>query len=241
MVGIFDFPGGEAKKEMRTGSSAKTKSRSYTAPKQARSQASLDRLLTATADVISKYGIEGATVGNIAKAAQLSSTVVYRRFRDKSQLMEAVFRHVMDTQERMLDQLTDEQLLRGLPLAEFVAATFRSLVIAYRNRGKFLAATRQFAHSHGSRLFLKRVERFETQGYRHAIALILERRNEIGHSEPEKAVAVGLLAVIGAVRERSNWNSSEWGELFPNDDELIAQLTTLFLTYVKHAPLRKTV
>ena len=203
------------------------------APKQARSKASLQRLMTATQSVIEKYGAEGATVAMIAREAGLSPTVLYQRFRDKEELLEAVFRHVMDTQEQMLKNLTDEQLLRGLPLAEFAACTFRSLLLAYRNRGKFLNAARHFAQTCGTPSFARRVERFELLGYRHAIALMLERRSEIAHPEPEQAVAVGLAAVIGAIRERCNWRSPSWTELFPSDESLIAHLTNFFLTYVK--------
>src|SRR5262249_25755373 len=153
------------------------------APKQKRSKAALNRLLAATARVIGKHGLEGATIALIAKEAGLSSIVVYRRFRDKSALLEAVFLHMMESQEKMLLQLTDEQLMRGVPLAEFARRTFKAMVIAYRERGRFLNAARRFAQTRGSAAFYRKVEAFEIRALQHAMRMMLERRDEISHPQ----------------------------------------------------------
>src|SRR5262249_17709194 len=130
------------------------------APKQERSKATLNSLLAATARLIGKHGLEGVTIASIAKEAGLSAIVVFRRFRDKDALLEAVFLHMMAAQERALLQLTDEQLMRGVPLAEFARRTFKAMVIAYRRHGRFLNAARQFSQTGGSAAFYAKVEAF---------------------------------------------------------------------------------
>jgi len=60
-------------------------------PRQARSRESL-LLLDAAEIVLVKYGPEGATLPRIAKQARLSPASVYRRFRDKEALMQALVR-----------------------------------------------------------------------------------------------------------------------------------------------------
>jgi len=204
-------------------------------PRQARSRATLDRLLTATTRVVEARGLEGTTVAAIAREADVAPTVIYRRFRDKDALLEGVFTHMMDAQETALAQLSGAPLMRGVGLEEFVQRTVRAQVVAYRRIGRFLNAARQFAVTRGSAAFKNRVERFEVLGFRHAIGMVLERRNEIAHKTPEAAVAVGLLAVVGAIRENSNWPAGPWRELFPSDDALAAHLSGIYLAYLRSA------
>ncbi|HET9742441.1 MAG TPA: helix-turn-helix domain-containing protein [Terriglobales bacterium] len=213
--------------------SASTTTAESFAPKQARSKSTLNRLMAATARVIEKHGMAKTTVALIAKEAGMSPTVVYRRFRDKNALLEAVFVHMMETQERALSHLTGAQLMRGLSLQEFTKRTFRSLLAAYGQRGNFLGAARQFARVHGKPSFLRRVEEFEKRAFQHAVAMMLERRDEIAHPKPGEAVAIGLLAVISAIRELSFWSANSKRELFPADEQLLAQLTLLFFAYLK--------
>lgn len=60
-------------------------------PKQKRSREHVERMLTATADVIAEVGIEGLTMAAVAERAGVSSATVYRYFTDRDELAAAFF------------------------------------------------------------------------------------------------------------------------------------------------------
>jgi len=59
-------------------------------PQQARSRESLRKLVKAATEVLGQHGVEGATIPRIAEHAGLTPGAIYRRFRDKDSLLEAV-------------------------------------------------------------------------------------------------------------------------------------------------------
>ncbi|HEX4681826.1 MAG TPA: helix-turn-helix domain-containing protein, partial [Gemmatimonadaceae bacterium] len=56
-------------------------------PQQERSRESERKLLKAAAEVLGQHGVEGATIPRIARHAGLTPGAVYRRFRDKDELL----------------------------------------------------------------------------------------------------------------------------------------------------------
>ena len=58
--------------------------------RQARSQATLERLLESTESLLANKGFEGVTVAEIAMRAGLSVGAVYSRFRDKDALLQCL-------------------------------------------------------------------------------------------------------------------------------------------------------
>ena len=64
--------------------------------KQTRSRESLQRLLKATAEILTEGGLEGATIPCIAARAGLSPGAVYRRFPDKDALLQTVVFTVLE-------------------------------------------------------------------------------------------------------------------------------------------------
>src|SRR6185436_14876416 len=60
-------------------------------PKQQRSRQTLTRLLDAAEALLDENGLDAATVPAIAERAGVSVGVVYRRFRNKDELLRAVY------------------------------------------------------------------------------------------------------------------------------------------------------
>src|SRR4051794_11152851 len=73
-------------------------------PQQARTRESLRKLLKAASEVLGQHGIEGATIPRIAAHAGLTPGAVYRRFKDKDALLEAVLLGILERQNERLEQ-----------------------------------------------------------------------------------------------------------------------------------------
>jgi AcrR family transcriptional regulator len=73
-------------------------SEGFRPPQQARSRASLQKVLTAAEQVLAEQGLESFTVAAVASQAGISVGTIYRRFDGKEQLLHAV-------KDRLLTQL----------------------------------------------------------------------------------------------------------------------------------------
>lgn len=82
----------------------------YREPRQARSAATLARVLQAAEELVSSVGLEEMTISGVAERAGVSVGSIYRRFDGKEQLVAALT-------ERMLQQ-REEHLAKQLRMAE---------------------------------------------------------------------------------------------------------------------------
>src|SRR6266536_2989870 len=85
---------------------------------QDRSRKTLARLLKATAEVLNKEGLEGATVPRIAARAGLTPGTIYRRFPDKDALLREVCLRMLDQNYRNGKELLKPERWKDKPLAE---------------------------------------------------------------------------------------------------------------------------
>jgi len=68
-------------------------------PTQKRAQESVDKLVEAATRVLAEFGYEGASTNRIAEYADVGIATLYRYFKDKDDLVDAVFqRQVADTE-----------------------------------------------------------------------------------------------------------------------------------------------
>lgn len=82
------------------------------APRQARSRATAERLLLATAQILEERGLDGALIPAIAAAAKVAPASVYRRFADKDDLLRSVFLWILHKGVHGNPESTREVLLR---------------------------------------------------------------------------------------------------------------------------------
>src|SRR5258706_14012160 len=68
-------------------------------PQQERSRESLRKLLKAATEVLGQHGVEGTTIPRIARHAGLTPGAVYRRFRDKDELLETAILAALERQD----------------------------------------------------------------------------------------------------------------------------------------------
>lgn len=89
------------------------------APKQDRSRAKLERILEQAALLFVKDGFEQTTIVNIGKAAEVSTTAIYRRFPDKNAILYTILHSWSRGRTRDYDaiwkdaeQLDEDDLIR---------------------------------------------------------------------------------------------------------------------------------
>ena len=191
--------------------------------RQDRSRRTADRLLDAAEQVLGEQGLERATVPSIAKQAGISVGAVYRRFRDKDALLRAVyerfFARVADANRAALDP----ERWDGVPARTVAAAVVRGIVRGHREYRGLLRALLLFAETHPDAAFRRRASELSDAAFgRQLGGLLLARRAELAHADPENATDFGLLVVASTLR---GWLVADADTLGPYaaDDALLAR------------------
>ncbi len=116
------------------------------APQQARSQATLERFVEATRQLLDEQSFDDITVSDIVQRAERTVGSFYARFDDKHAVLYELVRRVDDRINHVVRAFCDPVRWEGQPLADFVGESVRLNVQAYRRtpalfRAALVAAT----------------------------------------------------------------------------------------------------
>jgi AcrR family transcriptional regulator len=202
---------------------------------QARSRQSLARLLKATIEVLDKEGIEGATIPRIAARAGLSPGAVYRRFPDKDALLREVCIRVFEGNYKGTKQLLAEDRWQGKSLEEISRTVIGMTLKGHRTHRGLLRALLFFILQHPDAAFVRKTEDFEWKTFEDVAELLLTRRQEIRHPDPESAVRFAML-MLGIAAQGILVlppNPKDLSRLLPDiDSQLERELPKMFLRYL---------
>ena len=202
---------------------------------QARSRESLVRLLKAAAEVLNKDGLEGATIPQIAARAGLSPGTIYRRFPDKDALLREVCLRLLDENYRHGKELLVAERWKTKSLAEMSRLVIAMTLKGHRLHRGLLRALLFFTLQHPDAAFVRKSEEFQWKTFRDVGELLLTRRSEIHHPDPESAVKFAMLMVGITVQgililPRSPTDLSRF--LPDVDGQLERELPRMFLRYL---------
>jgi AcrR family transcriptional regulator len=177
-----------------------TESSTVRPPLQARSRKTLARIVDAGVALLAEGGPASVTVQAVVARARVSVGSFYARFKGRRDLLEHVLaeagRREHSRWEAELEPIGDEGTLE-----QSVRAVIDLLLATPADASR--AAHAELHHA--------------------AARVLLERRPEIRHPEPEAAIELGYAAVSGAVRLRpEGWT----------DERLKDELTRLWLAYL---------
>lgn len=158
----------------------------------------MDRIANAALELMEEVGESGTTVAAIVDRAQASVGSFYARFPGKEDLVEYLRMRVWGEARERWDRAVAAQAWDGLPM-QIVIEGIVSLL------------ARSLEADHRRRKVLARAGGLDPESRRHALSfhthvlsdvtrLLLDRWREITHPEPEKAVGIGYLVVVGAIR-----------------------------------------
>jgi AcrR family transcriptional regulator len=202
---------------------------------QTRSRESLLRLLKATAEVLNKDGLEGATIPRIAARAGLSPGTVYRRFPDKDALLREVCIRLFEENYRNTKKLLQADQWKSMSLAQMSRSIIAITLKGHRAHRGLLRALLFFTMQHPDAAFVRKSEELEWKTFQDVGDLLLTRRKEFRHPDPESAVRFAMLMVGIAAQGLLILppNPADFCRFIPDIDLVIErELPRMFLRYL---------
>lgn len=206
------------------------------APQQERSRESLRKLLKAATEVLGQHGVDGTTIPRIAEHAGLTPGAVYRRFRDKDELLETAILGILERQDERLKSGMTPDMTAKIPLDVFAEQIIGSMVITYRANAPLLRALRHFTQGRAHTEFIRKAAKVELRSLERLVDLVLAGRRDIRHPNPRTAVSLGLLMITSTLYDLVVMpvSAKQWKDLLPKDDQALKrELTRAFLSYLE--------
>jgi AcrR family transcriptional regulator len=205
---------------------------------QARSQASLTRILDAAELVIGERGFAAATVSDIVKEAKSSVGVFYDRFKDKETLLDCLHERFCQESYATADEALDPERWRDATLEQVLLKLVRFLVQIYREH---LGLMRAFMVRCGAdRKFAERGMQLHGYIARKLAALLLAHRDQIRHDRPDFAVEFGLRVIGSTLDNFLLFDDVDESTIGLHDEETALELTRVFTSYLGVTAKEKT-
>ena len=203
-------------------------------PQQTRSQATLDRILDAAENVLEEKSFSEATLAEIMDRAGVTVGAFYRRFPDKDALLHLLDNRCFAEMHVIAQSSLGETKWQGATVPQIVHEFTATAVRLYKARRGLLRSL--FLRARTDPVILQSARDVNAHYIERLRALLLARADEIHHPSPERAVELGFMILVGALRE-----TVLFGEVWPNprgvvDDGLSEELARVYLAYLG-APL----
>jgi AcrR family transcriptional regulator len=168
--------------------------------RQARSRESVERLVRATVSILNKDGLQGATIPRIAARAGLAAGTVYRRFPDKDALLREVCLRLVEQNGQAQDTWLSPERWREATLSELCRSLVAMLLKTHAENHRLILSLGLFATQDTDAGFVKKIHRVQQRSLKHLAELLLTRREDIRHPDPEAAVYFALLSLLMTVQ-----------------------------------------
>jgi AcrR family transcriptional regulator len=189
-------------------------------PRQVRTQESLERLLDAAEALLSEKCFEDVHVSEVARRAGTSVAAFYRRFGDKDALLHALHERVCEEAEATAEAALEPERWAGVGIREILAMVVPFLVASLAGRQSLDRAI--FQRGLSDPLMRERSDRLVRAILERLAALLLARRAQIGHPEPEAAVSFALVQMSALLIQTYTVGVREV-ELVPTSDAQLAR------------------
>lgn len=159
----------------------------------------MERVLTASAELLVERGYDAFTIVEVGRRANASTGLIYTRFKNKAALFEAV---LLREQERMVAQEGARfEALRSAELgtAELIEALVHDLAEVVHREAKLTQIFMERTTIEPA--LLEHVKRLRTAPHVFA-GLLLDRRAELTHPDPERAVDMAFWLANSALERR---------------------------------------
>lgn len=166
-------------------------------PRQARSKATVDTILAATARVLIRHGFDGLTTNAVAIAAGVSIGSLYQYFPNKEAMVAALIEHHVE----QMSAATRQELARvaTLPVGEAVRAMIAMTIRNYSIEPELKRVLIEQVPRVGR---MAKLVEMQQATFKIVVALLAARRRELAVGDPETAAFV-LFAAIEAIAQRA--------------------------------------
>ena len=166
-------------------------------PRQARSRATVDSVLEATARVLVKRGFDGLTTNLVADEAGVSIGSLYQYFPNKAALVGALIeKHVDAMQSLALAELTR---VAQLPMPEAIRSVIDAMIRAHAVSPELHRVLTEQVPRVGRMAKLREIEAIT---HRMVAGLLASRKAELAIGDPDMAAFV-LVSAIEAITHRA--------------------------------------
>jgi AcrR family transcriptional regulator len=221
---------------------APSSDRGTSAPRQARSRATLEKLLDSAEALLEQSLFEEVSIAEIARQAGVSVGNFYNRFPDKAALLDEVYaRHEKLRASWFAERLSPDRW-RDEPLAQRAQEMVGLLVRHFTSHRGLIRSFIMYHRAHDDRV--TPAMRATGQAiYARLVDLLLERREEILHPDPETAARMGVFVVLAACRDRLLFgNDPQASAMRVNQEAFRQELARLLRSYLglhdAHGPPR---
>ncbi len=199
-------------------------------PKQSRSEESLERILDAALDQLMENGADSLSVASVADRAGYTVGALYRRFTDKKALLHALHERFAENILLILKAVADQVEQEQLTISDLVEMLSEQAWGFATQQQAFLQLANIFAQNDQD--FLKRRELVSQASEDILRPLFLDRRNEIKHPNPERAVRFMFEQSMAAFNYRVE--NIQANKILPvmGEDDFMEELKYCFYLYL---------
>ena len=198
-------------------------------PKQARSELTLYRLLDAAEALIHEKGLADVSIPEIVRRADSSVGGFYARFRDKDELLRALQERFLNRLSERVEELAEPTHWGDAPTAQIVGSCMAELVATCRAQRNLLVAF--MARAARDRESREEGLRFRRKVSARISDLLLTRRSELGHPQPEIAIDLGVQLAFGLMFQSVIFGEPQAAGRQLGDAAIERELTRNFLAY----------
>jgi AcrR family transcriptional regulator len=200
------------------------------APQQARTHATLGKMLDSAEALLAESSWDAVSVSQIARRAGSSVGAFYRRFKDKDGLLHAMHERFVDEAMATAETALDPLRWADASLAELCEELFGFVVQVLRERHGLDRAA--YERALFDDIFAERSARLTKFVMTKLAELLLARRHEITHPEPEVAVDVSLRQAFSLITETCTVRMNDFGLLELDDAKLVREMTRALTSYL---------
>jgi AcrR family transcriptional regulator len=206
----------------------------YKRPKQNRSERTSERIIAAALELFSKKPFEEVSVGDIARKARVSIGGFYARFESKETLLSWFDEHFLDREKEQRTLQFSEDRWKGKGVSEVVEAYLKRGASYLRKYKPLLSRITLNVRGNGlESKGLKRAREFNAAVHQSFIDLLMSRKNEMCHPDPDFAITFALMSVTAAMREQILFGERQLNPVDVSDTKLVQELTRMFLNYIQ--------
>lgn len=199
-------------------------------PQQERSRASFERVLQAARELLEDEGYPSFTVARVSERAGVSIGSIYARVPSKDALFHAVHARVMEEIGEEYEAIAEAEAGSDLPTRELIAETIRLFAQPFHAHRRFLrvvmhrGAVDDHVATFGSEVSSAQADQFRS--------VVLSRRDEIRHPDPELAADVAYRMVYCTIARRVMYGPTFESQRNVPWDDLVRELGDAAATYL---------
>jgi AcrR family transcriptional regulator len=177
-----------------------SQSQFFRPPQQSRSQETLDRILDAAEQVLTEKAFGEATLAEIMdRAGGLTVGAFYRRYPDKNALLRHLDERFFSEMLKKNAEVLNPDRWANATAREIIEHFCREAVAVYSTRRGLLRSL--FLRARSDTVLQQSALHVNEQFLANLRALLLARRDEVAHPDPDRAIELGFMMVIGSLRE----------------------------------------